>query len=42
MEDNLNGSLELVYENPGTKIYRVKDGVLPALLAATDATPGLS
>ena len=23
MDDNLDSNLELVYENPGTKIYRV-------------------
>jgi len=33
-DDNLGGALELVYDNPGTKIYRLKDEGLPSLAAA--------
>ena len=32
-DDNLNGNLELVYENPGTKIYRVLDINAPVAVA---------
>ena len=36
-DDNLNGNLELVYENPGTTIYRVLD--ISAPVAVTDLEP---
>jgi len=37
-DTSLNGSLELVYENPGTKVYRVKDELLPEFLTAAGAS----